>query len=184
MAKKAVILLADGFEEIEALATCDILRRAGVEVLLVSVTGQTQVSGSHNIKVTCDCLLSGVDAGEFHAVILPGGMPGSTTLRDNPAVIDLVKAMHGAGRITAAICAAPIVLDRAGLLNADTEFTGYPGLDHLYGPCKPCGKQVVRDGNLITGNGPGASFAFGAMIAGALTSGEKAADVLRGMMVL
>ncbi len=182
MTKKAMILLADGFEEVEALGTCDVLRRCGAEVVLAGADNREFVIGSHNITVKTDCGLAKVKAEDFDAVILPGGMPGSTNLRDNPAVISLVQSMAAAGKVTAAICAAPIVLDRAGLLNG-VNFTGYPGLEELYGENKPDGKAAERDGNIVTGRGPGATFAFAALVAEALGMKAEAEKTLKGMLV-
>lgn len=183
MSKKAVILLADGFEEVEALGSCDVLRRCGVDVTLARVGAGSEAVGAHRITVKADCNYADLCGAEFDAVILPGGMPGSTNLRDDANVVALVREMFAANKVVAAICAAPIVLDRAGLLTDRIKFTGYPGLDELYGANKPNGKVVETDGKIVTGRGPGATFAFAAAVANALGEHEKAAATLQGMLV-
>ena len=180
MKKNIVILLADGFEEIEALVPADVLRRLGFQVTLAAVGGERTVAGAHGIRVTADARLTELPQDGFDAVILPGGMPGSRNLRDSALVLSRVRAMTEAGRIVAAICAAPIALAKAGVL-AGRRYTMYPGFEPEM-PSAPTGNLVERDGDLITGKGPGAAFAFAAEIASAL--GADARGLYRdGMFV-
>ena len=180
MKKNIVILLADGFEEIEALAPADVLRRLGFQVVLAAIGGSPAAVGAHGIKVTADARLADLPQDAFDAVILPGGMPGSRNLRDSEAVLALVRSMDASGKVVAAICAAPIALARAGVLNGK-KYTMYPGFEAEM-PAAPTGNLVERDGNLITGKGPGAAFAFASAIAGAF--GVDARGLLRdGMFV-
>lgn len=153
--KTAYILLEDGFEEIEALATCDILRRGNVNCLLVGMKSKN-VTGSHGIKIEADKVFDGqiVDM-----VILPGGLPGATNLQDNEAVIDYLNTMNSENKWIAAICAAPIVLKRANLIN-DLNVTSYPGYNEELQPCNYLEEKVVEDQNIITSRGPGTTFAF------------------------
>ena len=118
--KKAIVFLANGFEEMEALGTVDILRRGGIEVTTVSITTNTVVMGAHNIPVTADTTLDnlcqGINSPAYDALILPGGMPGASNLNDSEAVKEALLGQYREGRIVAAICAAPMVLGGLGLL--------------------------------------------------------------------
>jgi DJ-1 family protein len=161
---KTLLLLAPGFEEIEALGTCDVLRRLGVEVTLAAL-GEREVAGAHGMRVVADAALKGLDTAPFDAVVLPGGMPGAVNLL---AVKDLVADFARRGKVTAAICAAPIVLSAAGVLEGRV-FTMYPGFGkYLRDGEKPTGRMVESDGTVVTGKGPGATFRFAAAVARAL----------------
>ena len=113
---KVLLLLAPGFEEIEALGTCDVLRRLGVEVTLAALDGR-EVAGAHGVRVVADAELAALEVAKFDAVVLPGGMPGAVNLL---AVKDLVRDFAEKGKVTAAICAAPLVLSAAGVLKGRT----------------------------------------------------------------
>lgn len=157
---KVILFLADGFEEVEALTTVDYLRRQGIIVDMVSITDENKVKGAHDIVVLADRVLE--DLGEFHqydGVIIPGGIPGATNLRDNSKVIEVVKEIYSNGKLAAAICAGPIVLERAGILR-DKKVTSYPGFsgdlkDSIYDE-----EDVVIDGNIITARGPALAVDF------------------------
>lgn len=166
--KKVAILAAPGFEEIELMAPLDILRRLNFDVQLAGVQSDKVVS-THDVTVTTDTMLDKLHADKLHAdkldaLILPGGA-GAWVLRDTPEVIHLVKKMHAAGKLVAAICAAPIVLAKAGLLK-DRNVTAYPAQD-VYRELNEAGAHIVKDenvvldGNMLTANGPGAAMLFG-----------------------
>ena len=155
MAKVAVIL-ANGFEEIEALTVVDVLRRANVSCDMVGFGGQ--VTGSHDIQVKADRVFDG-DLSDYDLVVLPGGMPGSAHLRDNPALISEIQAFNQAGKKIAAICAAPIVLHQAGVL-IDKHFTCYDGVQENISDGIYRKETVVVDGNLTTSRGPSTALAF------------------------
>ncbi len=180
MKKNIVILLADGFEEIEALAPADVLRRLNFQVTLAVVGGQESAAGAHGIRVAGDARLADVPFDETDALILPGGMPGSRNLQQSERVLELVRRMHRSGRIVAAICAAPIVLEAAGVLE-NTRYTMYPGFESVMSG-RPTGSLVEHDGNIITGKGPGAAFAFASEIASAL--GIDAGELYRNGMFI
>ncbi len=174
--KRVMVLLAENHEEVEALMPVDLMRRAGLEVVLVSVTGQLEVTGSHNITVKTDALLENVTAEEADAVMLPGGMPGTLNLRDNALVEKLVTDMYGAGKIVSAICAAPIVLGKYGILEG-RKATCYPGFEEQLNGGEFVDEMAVVDGNVITSRGLGTSMEFGFALIEQLVSKEAANEV-------
>ena len=155
MAKVAVIL-ADGFEEIEALTVVDVLRRVNITCHLVGF--EAQVTGSHAIQVQADRVFDG-DLSDYDLIVLPGGMPGSAHLRDNEQLIAELQKCEQVGKKIAAICAAPIVLNRAGLLK-DKEFTCYDGVQEQIADGHYRKETVVVDGQLTTSRGPATALAF------------------------
>ena len=155
MAKVAVIL-ANGFEEIEALTVVDVLRRANISCDMVGF--EEQVTGSHNIQVTADRVFDG-DLSDYDLLVLPGGMPGSANLRDNQALISEIQAFNQEGKKISAICAAPIALHQAGVLK-DKHFTCYDGVQEQITDGIYQKETVVVDGNLTTSRGPSTALAF------------------------
>lgn len=175
---------ADGVEEVEALATLDILRRANLAVTTVGIPGKT-VSGPHNIRFEADITLSEFEKKErtAEAVILPGGGVGTETLANNKTVCDFVKKTAAEGGYLCAICAAPSVLGRLGLLSGK-KATCYPGFEqYLRGAeVKTC--KVVADGKFITAKGMGAATEFGLEIIKALKGADAAEKVGKSIMFL
>ncbi len=171
--KCAALLLAPGFEEGEALTIVDILRRAGITCDIVGFS--KVVKGSHDIEVECDLVIEDVDTASltYDMVILPGGLPGATNLRDSDRVMDILKSMNRDGKFVAAICAAPIALERAGLLD-ERHYTAYVGYDKKISTGKYLENIVVRDDNLITSRGPATTYAFAYALVDAL-GGDSAA---------
>ena len=165
------LFLADGFEEIEALCVLDLLRRAGVSVKTVGVSGKV-ATGSHNIPVTCDITENELDvSGDFEAVILPGGLPGSTNL-DSSAVVDtMVKRAYNESKLVCAICAAPFILGKRGILKGKRAIC-YPGFENQLEGATVVNAGVVRDGNVITGRAMGSATDFGLEIVEALCGKE------------
>ncbi len=155
MAKVAVIL-AEGFEEIEALTVVDVLRRANIICHMVGF--EAQVTGSHAIQVQADRVFDG-DLSDYDLIVLPGGMPGSANLRDHELLIAELQKCEQVGKKIAAICAAPIVLGRAGLLK-DKEFTCYDGVQEQIADGHYRKETVVVDGQLTTSRGPATALAF------------------------
>lgn len=175
------VFLAEGFEEIEAIAPTDMLRRAGVEVSLAGVGGIT-VTGAHGITVTCDTtaeeaaeVISSSAGAEM--IVLPGGMPGSDNLFASDAVARSIDAMKSSGGFIAAICAAPYILGKRGLLEGRMA-TCYPGFEDRLEGAEVYDCDVIRDGEIITAKGPGVAVDFGLELVAAL-KGEDTAERLR-----
>ena len=176
--KPLLVLLAPGFEEIEFSAPVDILRRLEIPVVTAGVKSRL-VEGAHGINMQADMLLVDVEPADYDGVILPGGA-ASWLLRDTPAVLKLVRTMHAAGKLVAAICAAPIALEAAGVLT-DRKVTCYPAeaVTKDITSATLCDAPAVTDGNIITGRGPGAALEFGFALGAYL---GKDVDTLRKEM--
>jgi protein deglycase len=179
----ALVLLADGFEEIEAVTIVDVLRRADVKVTTASLTTKS-VIGSHGIAIEADRLLdellSSTPPVTFDLLALPGGLPGSKHLRDDARVMDLVRQQAAASRIVAAICAAPIALEAAGVLRGKFA-TSYPGNELASASYRE--ERVVTDGNIITSRGPGTALEFALTLVEQLVSVDRAKQLRAGMIV-
>lgn len=173
------LFLADGFEETEALAPLDMMRRAKLEVKTVGVTGEC-VTGSHGITVKADIIPEEISFDSIDGVILPGGMPGTINLGKSKTVTDAVLYCSEHGKITAAICAAPSVLGKLGILKSK-KATCYPGFEKELEGAEYTGASVEVDGNVITGKGAGCAILFGkALVETALSS--EVADKVCGEM--
>lgn len=164
--KRAAIVLTTGFEEIEAIAPMDILRRAGVEVDIVGVLGN-EATGSHGLIISTDKELLAVKNELYDIVILPGGMPGAKLLKNHQEVQEFVKLHYDAGKLIAANCAAPIAIENSGALKNRT-YTCYPGFEKQINDGTYTGDFVHQDGRVITGSGPAAAFEFSYTIVEAL----------------
>lgn len=188
--KGVSIFLADGFEDVEALAVCDVLRRGGVDVRLVSVTGSETVVSSHGVKVVADCLFEPSDCGRQPAdasdfMIFPGGMPGSRTLASCEPLISEMRAHYDEGGSVAAICAAPgLVLGQLDAISGH-RFTCFDGFETL-----PVSKgarfeksPAVADGRIITGRSAGHAISFGLEILKSVCGEEKMEEVRQAMML-
>ena len=168
--------LADGFEEVEAIAPVDMLRRAGVEVKTVGVTGEI-ISSSHDIKVVPDIALSEVILDEkLEAVILPGGLPGATNLEESAEVQKAIDFANANDKYICAICAAPQILGHKGILKGK-EAIAYPGFETELVGAKISDEYVVLDGNIITAKGAGVATEFGLKIVSALVGGDTAEKI-------
>lgn len=174
MAKRVIVPIANGFEEIEAVAVIDVLRRAGLEVVVAGVEGADAI-GSHDIALRCDALIDQCDAAD--AMVLPGGMPGSKRLRESEAVRAWVKRLHAEGKLVAAICAAPTVLESCGILEGKRA-TSHPNHADEMKRCIYETAAVVKDGNVITSRGAGTAIAFAAEVVRYLVDDATADDIL------
>ncbi|WP_373810992.1 DJ-1 family glyoxalase III [Porphyromonas macacae] len=180
--KKAFIFLAPGFEETEAIGTIDVLKRGGVDIKIVSVTGDTFVESAHGVGIKADIYLPDVKVEEADALILPGGMPGAENLKKDMTVRSLVDAMYAKGGLVAAICAAPMVLGDLGLLK-NKKATCYPGFESEMTGAVATGQPVEQDGNIITGKGPAFAYRFGLAILTYLRGNDVAEEVAQGMLI-
>ena len=175
------MFLAGGFEETEALAPLDILRRADLSVTTVGVGGR-EITGSHGITVIADIADSELALdGNIEAVILPGGMPGTLNLDACPAVHSALDAASKSGSIIAAICAAPMILGKRGMLEGK-EAICYPGFEEHLSGARVSDKKVVRDGSIITAKGMGVAVEFGLSLVSALKSDELAGKIKTAIM--
>ncbi len=171
------LFLAEGFEEIEALTPVDVLRRAGLEVKTVAVGENKTVKGAHGIEVVADVLESELGNDVPEAIILPGGMPGTTNLEESAIVIDtLMRAMIN-DSLVCAICAAPSILGICGYLK-NKKATCYPGFEQYLDGATFTDERVVRDGSIITAKGMGCASEFALCIVEALLGKEKADEVV------
>ena len=176
------IILGKGFEEIEAVAPCDILRRAEAEVTLVSVSGHP-VMGAHGIAVGADCMVEEVRLAKEDTVVLPGGWGGVKSVEGNETAMRLLAEAWELGCTVAAICAGPTALAKLHITDGK-KATCYPGLEDLMGDaCMQKGEAVVRDGRLITGEAPGAAIAFGLALLEHIKGSEAAHAVADGMVL-
>ncbi|MDD2213856.1 MAG: DJ-1/PfpI family protein [Oscillospiraceae bacterium] len=181
--KKAMILLADGFEEVEALSVVDCLRRADITIDLVAVSNRDWVLSSHQVKIAADRHLAEVGPGtEYQAVITPGGLPGARTLQSDPAVQQLLAHFDQQGKIVAAICASPIALETAGVAGRHSG-TIFPSMEEQVRYQTFSQDLVVRDGNLITSRGPATAFLFGLELVRQLAGEAAWAKVRRALLI-
>lgn len=176
--KNICIFMANGFEEIEALTVVDICRRADIKIITVSIAGHRQLLGAHAIAIHADEVYDNVDFSQMDGIVLPGGMPGTRYLQDDEHVVECVKKFADEGRLVAAICAAPSILGNAGVLDGKNA-TVYPGFETP--DVNWTGEAVEKDGNIITGKGPGVAAEFALALVEYLEGKEKA-DKLRAEM--
>lgn len=182
MARTAAVILADGFEEIEAVTQIDVLRRAEVEVTVAGL-GSTRVRGAHGLEITTDTTLDELSI-EPDLLVLPGGMPGSEKLGSSDQVVELLRRQHQAGRLIAAICAAPAFAPvKAGVLDG-RRATCYPSFENRFNPSTTaCQERVVVDGNLITSRGPGTAIEMAIVLVEQLVGPDQAARLKEAMLV-
>lgn len=184
MTKKVALFIENGSEELEFIAPLDIMRRANLEVDLISANNEDFITSSHNVKILADKKIDEVNnILDYDAIVIPGGMPGSTLLRDNKKIIEFYQTMYNSGKLVAAICAAPIVLSSAGITD-DKEVTSYPGFDkEINYKNYNSEKAVVIDKNVITAQGPAVAILFGYEIVNYLLQDNTAEDVKQAMLV-
>jgi len=176
-----IVPLATGFEEVEASSIIDILRRGEVSVTTAGLSGKAPIEGAHGIKFIADTAIDEIDAGDYDAIVLPGGSPGFTNLGDDKMVLDLVREMHRDKKYIAAICGAPSVLSRSGILSGE-KLTIYPGCRNLLTDAEYVDKSVVKDKNIITSQGPATSIEFAIELLRVFVSDKKAEEVARAVL--
>jgi 4-methyl-5(b-hydroxyethyl)-thiazole monophosphate biosynthesis len=179
--KKMILFLADGFEEIEAVSVIDILRRASIECAICAIGGSLAVRGAHGVTLQADMLLEPGLEDRYDGLVLPGGMGGAQALARSGPVLDVIRSMMRSGKVVAAICAAPMVLREAGVLDG-RKLTSYPGVlgpDHSYEYRE---EPVVVDGNLVTSRGPATAPEFALTLVSVLGQPGEAARLKSGML--
>lgn len=180
--KCVLIPLAEGFEEMEAVCLIDILRRADLTVIVAGLS-VGPVTGSHGIQLGTDCTLDDVDADALDAIVLPGGMPGTLGLMQDQRLISLLRALHADGRPTAAICAAPMVLSAAGLVDG-VAVTAHPSVRDRLGAAKVVDtSRVVKSGTVWTSQGPGTAIEFALVIVEELRGSQVSQELAEAMLV-
>lgn len=170
------VFLATGFEEIEALTAVDLLRRAEIQVKTVSIMEDKMVYGAHGIGVEADILFREGLYDKCAMLILPGGMPGTENLCNHKGLNEELKDFAAAGKPVAAICAAPMVLGRAGLLRGH-KATIYAGMEAELAGAQAMDERVVVSGNMITSKGPGTAMDFALALIEYLKGGQKANEI-------
>jgi len=184
MTKKVALFIENGSEELELIAPLDVMRRANLEVDVISANNEDFITSAHNVKIMADKKIEEINnILDYDAIVIPGGMPGSTLLRDNKKIIEFYQTMYNSGKLVAAICAAPIVLSAAGITD-DKEVTSYPGFDkEINYKNYNSEKAVVIDKNVITAQGPAVAILFGYEIVNYLLQDNTAEDVKKAMLV-
>ena len=176
------IILGKGFEEAEAIIPCDILRRGGIQVYFAGI-GSNVITGSNGITVQADCTVEDMNLAETDMIVLPGGLGGVHSILGSPTAMDAIRQLHGNSKYIAAICAAPTILAKLGITDGKNA-TCYPGMEDQMGSALMTDANAVRDGKILTGRAPGASFDFGYLLLETLTDKNTSAQVRSGMVYL
>lgn len=182
--KESYVFLAEGFEEVEALTSVDVLRRAGMPVCTVSITSNNEVVGAHGVPVVADAVISDVDLMDAEWLVLPGGMPGASNLKACEPLCQALVERNEQGKGIAAICASPsVVLGQLGLLQGRNAVC-YPGMESIgMAGAKLSTAHAVTDGNIITGKGPASAAQFALAIVSATLGAQVANEVATGMLL-
>ena len=180
--KTIFVFLADGFEEIEALTPVDVLRRAGLSVQTVSIMDKQVVAGAHGVPVLADVMFADVNTEDAEMILLPGGLPGATNLDAHEGLGQMIQDFAQEEKPLAAICAAPLVLGSRGLLQGK-KATCYPGFETYLQGAEYTAALVEKDGNIITGKGPGAAMEFAFAIVEKYCGIDKVNELKQGMMI-
>ncbi len=180
--KKVFIHLANGFEEVEAITPVDVLRRAGCEVTVVSVTGKREATSARGLVVLADRLFEEADYSQADVILFPGGQPGSDNLTRHEGLKKIISEFHRQGKMIAAICAAPMVLANAGILQGK-RVTCFPGTESKMKGAICTGNAVEVDGNIITGKAAGAAMKFSLLLTEQLIGKSKADELKKTMYV-
>lgn len=180
--KKVNIYLAEGFEEIEAITVVDVLRRADIDVRMISITGSKTVSGAHGITITADKVFEDADSLSADMIVLPGGMPGTRHLGEHIGLKEVILDFAGRNKLIAAICAAPSILGKMGLLEKKKAVC-FPGFEEtLKGAV--IGEDIIsQEGNFITSKGPGTAIYFALRLVELLADQETSEELREGMIV-
>ena len=181
MSTKALVVFADGFEDIEAVSIVDVLRRGGVEVVSASLNAEPFAMSAHGIRMSTDAVLADVLEDEYDAIILPGGGEGTENLKKCEPLLERLRRQKESGGLVCAICAAPTVLDVAGVVD-DESVTCYPSCRAEMGR-RVEDVPVVAEGQIITGQAPGSAMLFGLVVLAHLEGERMAHNVANGMVM-
>jgi protein deglycase len=174
------LLLAEGFEEVEAVTPADFLNRAGIKVITIGVTGKT-VKGAHDISLSTDYTIDELP-GDIDGVIIPGGMPGASNVASSSKAVSLIRRLNDDGKLVAAICAAPaVVLEKAGVLTGK-KATCYPGFEKEFTQTTFSSRRVVVDGNVVTSRAPGTAAEFALVLVDILAGKEAAEKIYKATL--
>ena len=182
MRKSVLVIIADGFEEIEAVTIIDVLRRAEVDVTSAALD-ELEVKGSRGIHVVADTRLDSLDLDSFDAIVLPGGMGGTLRMLESSELLEALGRQKHAGRLTAAICAAPLVFERAGIVDG-VPITSHPSVQsQLERGEVRADQRIVREGCVLTSQGPGTAMEFALAVVAELCGPDKSAELAQAMVV-
>lgn len=179
--RSVFVLLAEGFEEIEAVTIVDVLRRAGIETVMVAIGDSLTVTGGHGLAVKADRLFKDTDFNEGSMIVLPGGAVGCTNLEAHSGLAEVIREYYTGGKFIAAICAAPGVLGGIGLLEGK-KATCYPGFEERLRGAAVTSFSVIRDGNIVTATGPATAIPFALKLVEMLTGEETALRVANQLL--
>ncbi len=177
---KVIILIAEGFEEIETATVYDVLKRAGVDVITAGLNAGT-VTGSRGLKIVVDEKIGKRNVSDIDGLVVPGGYPGYVNLANSPEALKLIKEMADKGKHLASICAGPVVLEKAGVITGRTV-TCFPGMEDELQTAIFSPERVVQDGNIITSRGPGTALDFALKLAEAWVSPDVARKLREEMV--
>lgn len=180
---KIAVQLAEGFEEIEAVSIIDVLRRAEIEVVTVSITGNVEVNGAHHIKIIADQLFEEVNFSEMDMIVLPGGIPGALNLKKHEGLKNQILDFHKNNKALGAICAAPLVYGNLEILKNKTV-TCYPGFEDQLTGANVTSENVEISGKIVTGKGAGVAIEFALKIVEIFKGKELANDLARKMIAV
>jgi len=178
---RVAVIVADGFEEVEAIAIIDVLRRAEIDTVVAGLH-EGHATSARNVRIVPDAVIDTVQADDFDMLVLPGGQPGADNLNADPRVKDLIRSFALKGKLTGAICAAPYVLANAGVLEGK-HATAYPSYKDRLGGAVYEETSVVKDGNVLTSRGVGTALNFGLAIVEQLVGREKAQKIRAAMLI-
>jgi 4-methyl-5(b-hydroxyethyl)-thiazole monophosphate biosynthesis len=182
MGKRVLISVADGIEELEAIAIIDCLGRAGADLTIAS-TQKQQITTARKVKITADCLITDCSKKTYDLIVLPGGVPGAESFRDSKTLIEMLKKQKEAGRFYAAICASPAIAFAYHGLLAGKKATCYPGMEGKLPDASAANQRIVVDGNCITSQGPGTALEFSLKLVELLFGNQKSQELAKAMLI-
>lgn len=174
---------AEGTEEIEFVTILDLLRRSSIDAVSVSITGKTEVTGAHGITIETDTTFENADYDKCDMIVLPGGMPGTLHMAEHEGLASVIKSFNKSGKGLAAICAAPMVFARCGILSGKKAVI-YPGMEEYLRDAKVSSARVQTDGNIITSQGPGTAMEFALEIVRTVKGDASFAELKKELLLV